>query len=98
MRPTVRTVLREHELVADRSRIAFGDTELATDATDEVGWSWMSRPSAYKTLVIHSYEFILRAGSEKLYFVDEVGADWVARGMDPTAAAIIRPDDRQPGR
>jgi hypothetical protein len=39
---------------------------------------------------IHGYEFILSAGSERLYFVYEVGMDWGARGMDPTAAAIIR--------
>jgi hypothetical protein len=90
VRATVRTVLREHELVADRSRIAVGDTELATDAIDEVGWSWTSQPSAYKTFLIHSYEFILRADSEQLVFVYEVDLDWAARGIDPTAAAIIR--------
>ena len=90
VRATVRTVLREHELVADRSRIAVGDTELATDAIDEVGWSWTSQPSTYKTFLIHSYELILRADSEQLVFVYEVDVDWGARGIDPTAAAIMR--------
>jgi hypothetical protein len=94
VRATVRTGLTEllskRELVADRSRIAVEDSELATDAIDEVGWSWTTQPSAYKTFLIHSYEFSLRAGSEHLYFVYEVGSDWAARGMDPTAAAIFR--------
>lgn len=90
VRATVRGMLLEKALVADRSRIAVGDTEFAIDAIEEVGWRWWYEPSEYKTYKIDNYEFTLRAGSEQLYFVYEVSMDWGPRGIDPTASAILQ--------